>query len=166
MKVLVTGGSGFIGGRIVRRLVESDHEVHVLGRSTFPQEDGIRFHKVDLAREDIPAKTCDGVEAIFHVAAKAGVGGSFASYHAANVLATRRILDTCRSHHIGLLVHTSSPSVVFNRYPFRGADESLPYGRNWQRKRWPKDHRPPPAPRLGTRRPSPAAESGKSTQGG
>ena len=131
MKVLVTGGSGFIGGRLVGRLVESDHEVHMLGRSTPPQKDGVRFRNVDLAHEGIPPETCDGVEAIFHVAAKAGVWGSFASYHAANVLATRRVLDACRGHGIGLLVHTSSPSVVFNRNPFRGDNETLPYGRNW-----------------------------------
>ena len=76
MKVLVTGGAGFIGGRIVCKLVEEGHEVHVLGRSTQPREDTVTFHKVDLARTSIPAEACEGAEALFHIAAKAGVWGS------------------------------------------------------------------------------------------
>jgi nucleoside-diphosphate-sugar epimerase len=131
MKILVTGGSGFIGGRVVRRLLENGHEVHVLARTTPKEETGSVFHQVDLARETIPEVICKGVDAVFHIAAKAGVWGSASSYHAANVLATRQVLETCRTHGINILIHTSSPSVVFSGEPFRGADESLPYGRNW-----------------------------------
>lgn len=131
MKALVTGGSGFIGGRIVRNLLERGWEVHVLGRSTPPPQEGVRFHKTDLGHQPPPPEACDGADALFHVAAKAGVWGSAASYRSANVLASRRVLHACREHGIPHLVHTSSPSVVFNRRPFRGADESLPYGRDW-----------------------------------
>ncbi len=131
MKVLVTGGAGFIGGRIVQRLLKKGFEVHVLGRSTTPVIDGAPFHKVNLAKEEIPHQACDGVDAIFHVAAKAGVWGSAISYHAANILATRRVLKACRLHKIGFLVHTSSPSVVFSHDSIRGSDESIPYGKHW-----------------------------------
>ena len=131
MKVIVTGGSGFIGGRVVRRLLENGHEVHVLGRTTPKEESGSAFHQVDLARETIPEVICKGADAVFHIAAKAGIWGSASSYHAANVLATRQVLEVCRTHCIDILIHTSSPSVVFSGEPFRGADESLPYGSNW-----------------------------------
>ncbi|MDA0722798.1 MAG: NAD-dependent epimerase/dehydratase family protein [Verrucomicrobia bacterium] len=131
MKVLVTGGSGFIGGRVVRRLLENGHEVHVIGRTTPKEETSSVFHQVDLARETIPEVICQGVDAVFHIAAKAGVWGSASSYHAANVSATRQILEACRTHSINILIHTSSPSVVFSGESFRGADESLPYGSNW-----------------------------------
>lgn len=131
MKVLVTGGSGFIGGRVVRRLLENGHEVHVIGRTTPKEETSSVFHQVDLARETIPEVICQGVEAVFHIAAKAGVWGSASSYHAANVSATRQILEACRTHSINILIHTSSPSVVFSGESFRGANESLPYGSNW-----------------------------------
>ncbi len=131
MKVIVTGGSGFIGGRIVRRLLENGHEVHVLGRTTPKEESGSVFHQVDLARETIPEVICKGADACFHIAAKAGIWGSASSYHAANVLATRQVLEACHTHGINILIHTSSPSVVFSGEPFRGADESLPYGSNW-----------------------------------
>ena len=126
MKVLVTGGSGFIGGRVVRRLLENGHEVHVIGRTTPKEETSSVFHQVDLARETIPEVICQGVEAVFHIAAKAGVWGSASSYHAANVSATRQILEACRTHSINILIHTSSPSVVFSGESFRGANESLP----------------------------------------
>jgi 2-alkyl-3-oxoalkanoate reductase len=131
MKVLVTGGSGFIGGRVVRRLLENGHEVHVLGRTKSKEKTGSVFHQVDLARETIPEVICKGVDAIFHIAAKAGVWGSASSYHSANISATRKVLEACRRHSINILIHTSSPSVVFSGEQFRGADESLPYGRNW-----------------------------------
>lgn len=131
MKILVTGGAGFIGRRIVRRLLEQGHEIQVLGRSTRPRDDAIRFVTTDLSRETIPAKVCEGVDAIFHVAAKAGVWGSASSYHAANVLATRRVIEACCEHGVRFLVHTSSPSVVFTGQPFRGESEAVSYGRNW-----------------------------------
>ncbi len=131
MKILVTGGAGFIGQRIVRGLLERDHEIHVLGRSTRPRGDNVHFHAIDIAKETIPAKVGERVDAIFHLAAKAGVWGSAASYRSANVLATRRILEACHEHGVRFLVHTSSPSVVFTGEPFRGEGETLPYGRNW-----------------------------------
>ncbi len=131
MKVLVTGGTGFIGRRIVRRLLENGHEVEVLGRTIPKKKKDFVFHQVDLAREKIPKKICKGVNAVFHIAAKAGVWGSASSYHTSNVLATRQVLEACRTSDINYLIHTSSPSVVFSGESICGADESLPYGKNW-----------------------------------
>ena len=70
MKILVTGGTGFIGQRIVRMLLGRGHEVHVVGRFAKAVEKDVQFHRVNLAREIIPSKVSDGVDAVFHVAAK------------------------------------------------------------------------------------------------
>jgi nucleoside-diphosphate-sugar epimerase len=63
---------------------------------------------------------------VFHVAAKVGVWGPRAQFHAANVLGTRAVIEGCREHGVARLVHTSTPSVVYNGRDLAGADESLP----------------------------------------
>ena len=135
MRILVTGGGGFLGRAIVDRLLESGHEIAILGRS--PHADlearGITPFYGDLADADFVARAveCSRCEAVFHVAAKAGVWGSWDAFYQPNVIGTRNVIGACRDHRIRYLVYTSTPSVVFNRTPFRDADESQPYGRDW-----------------------------------
>ncbi|MBL62209.1 MAG: 3-beta hydroxysteroid dehydrogenase [Opitutae bacterium] len=131
MKIVVTGGAGFIGTRIVRGLLKKGHEVEIIGRSSAPRQPEVRFHKIDLSNNSIPAELCKGVDAFFHVAAKAGIWGTAESYESANVAATRQVVQACLANEVRFLVHTSTPSVVFNGQPFKGAGEELPYGSNW-----------------------------------
>jgi nucleoside-diphosphate-sugar epimerase len=56
-------------------------------------------------------RVTEGCDVVFHVAAKAGVWGPYEASFNANVLGTENVLQACRSHHIGKLVYTSSPSV-------------------------------------------------------
>ena len=67
---------------------------------------------------------------MFHNAAKAGAWGSVDSYHRANVLGTRHVLDACRAHGIGRLVYTSTPSVTHRAtHPVAGGTaDDVPYG--------------------------------------
>ncbi|MFM9000686.1 MAG: NAD-dependent epimerase/dehydratase family protein, partial [Opitutia bacterium] len=88
----------------------------------------VRGDVADPAAVDAAVRGCDHV---FHVAAKAGVWGAWKDYVAANIDGTRHVVEACGAHGVRTLVHTSTPSVVFNGGPFRGADESLPYGRDW-----------------------------------
>ncbi len=131
MKVLVTGGSGFIGNALARALIGQGHEVHALGRSSeLPAEKtfaGLHYHRLDLTKDSPANSWFDGVEAVFHTAAKAGVGGNFEEYRLANLVATRRLLDHCRGSGVSLFIHTSTPSVTFSTDPIRGGDESLSY---------------------------------------
>lgn len=133
MSILVTGGGGFLGGAIVRLLVASGERVRVLGRNRYPHLEAIGVECVtgDIADRAAVARAADGVSAVFHVAAKAGVWGRRDEYFAVNVTGTRNVIDACRSKGVPVLIHTSTPSVVFSGEPFAGADESLPYGRNW-----------------------------------
>src|SRR5262245_34055770 len=129
MKALVTGGGGFLGFAIVQALRERGMAVRSFSRGTY---DALAKLNVEQARGDLADATavstamtgCDGV---FHVAAKAGIWGSYEDYHRANVVGTQNIISACRQHGVTRLVHTSSPSVVFNGRDMEGVDESVPY---------------------------------------
>lgn len=129
MKALVTGGGGFLGGVIVRMLRERGDQVVSISRSSYPELAalGVAQVQADLADKTAVIKAAEGCEIIFHVAAKAGIWGSYESFYQANVTGTENVLEACRIHEITRLVYTSSPSVVFDGNDVEGGDESLPY---------------------------------------
>jgi nucleoside-diphosphate-sugar epimerase len=129
MKALVTGGGGFLGKAIVRLLLERGWEVASFSRAAYPELDrlGVEQHRGDLADAPAVAAAAAGCDTVFHVAARAGVWGAYADYFRANVIGTENVIAACRCHGIGRLVHTSSPSVVFDGTDIEGGDESLPY---------------------------------------
>lgn len=133
MQILVTGGGGFVGGYVVDRLLERGYAVRSLGRSPQPglEAKGVDVRCADLADAQAVSDAVEGVDAVFHVAAKAGVWGSWDSYYQANVVGTKNVVEACQRHGVGRLVYTSTPSVVFNRQPFTGQGNELPYGKNW-----------------------------------
>ncbi len=133
VRILVTGGGGFLGRYIVSRLFDGGHQVAILGRSTHPDLEarGAEPFYGDLADRALVEAACRKREAVFHLAARAGVWGPRNAYFQANVTGTRNVIHGCRRHGVGYLVYTSTPSVVFDRRPFRDADETLPYGRRW-----------------------------------
>ncbi len=138
MRILVTGGGGFLGQAIVRQLLERGDTVSVINRSAYPELEalGVTCHRGDIADAKAVLKASDGVEAVIHVAAKAGPGLYAPDFVAANVTGTQNVLDACRRHGIRYLVYTSSPSVVHGGGDIDGGDESLPY----------PDHFPAPYP--------------------
>jgi nucleoside-diphosphate-sugar epimerase len=129
----VTGGGGFVGGYIVERLLARGYTVRSIGRSPQPElvAKGVEVVCGDLTDATAVSAACEGVDAVFHVAARAGVWGSWESFYGPNVIGTRNVLSACRKWQVKRLVYTSTPSVVFNGDSIRGGDESLPYGKNW-----------------------------------
>ena len=132
-EVLVTGGGGFVGRKIVGLLLERGYTVRSLGRSPQPELDamGVEVNCGDMADASVVSKACAGVDAVFHVAARAGVWGNYEAFYRPNVLGSRAVVDACREHGVRYMVYTSTPSVVFNGQPISGGDESMPYGCNW-----------------------------------
>ena len=132
MKVLVTGGGGFLGQALCRNLVERGFEVVSFNRGRYPALDalGVRQMQGDLADRDAMVNAAQGVGAIFHNAAKAGAWGPYDDYFRANVLGTRNVLDACRTHGIARLVYTSTPSVTHRAtHPVEGGTaDTVPYG--------------------------------------
>jgi len=128
VKALVTGGGGFLGRAIALRLLSEGADVTVLGRSEYPAlaSHGVRCVRADVADEAAVAAACAGRDVVFHTAARAGVWGPRQDYHRTNVLGTRSVLAGCRGAAVRLLVHTSSPSVVFDGRDHEGV-AALPY---------------------------------------
>lgn len=132
-KALVTGGGGFVGLAIVRRLVAEQIDAVVVGRHRYSEVEGLGVEsRVGDIRDgrflDQAARGCD---AVFHVAAKAGIWGSQQEYFSINLTGTERVIRACRNNGIGVLVHTSTPSVVFANHDLAGVDESTPCARNF-----------------------------------
>lgn len=133
MRVLVTGGGGFVGGYVVDRLLARGYALRSFGRSAQPAlaAKGVEVVCGDLACAENVRAACKGVDAVFHVAAKAGVWGRWDSFYQPNVIGTCNVVEACRAEGIGRLVYTSTPSVVFNGEAICGGGQELPYGRNW-----------------------------------
>jgi nucleoside-diphosphate-sugar epimerase len=134
MNALVTGGGGFLGSAIVRRLSKRGDRVSSLSRGHYPELTalGVTQHQGDIADSIAVSRAAAGCDIVFHVAAKAGVGGRYADYYRANVTGTANVLTACRHHGISLLVYTSSPSVVFDGRDMAGVDESVPYSKHYE----------------------------------
>lgn len=136
-KFIVTGGGGFVGKAVIHQLLTTypDCQILSMARSAYPELDAM--DRVSTVQCDISGplepieEAFTGAHAVFHVAAKAGVWGSEEVYFKANIVASRNVVVACRNAGVPYLVYTSTPSVVFSGEPFRGEDESLPYGRNW-----------------------------------
>ena len=129
MKALVTGGGGFLGRAIVRLLLEDGVEVCSFSRRAHADLDalGVEHRQGDLADGHAVAAALAGCDIVYHVAARAGVWGPYREFYRANVQGTRNVIQACRAHGIRRLVHTSSPSVVFDGSDMEGVDETVPY---------------------------------------
>ncbi len=136
MKILVTGGGGFLGQALCAGLVERGHQVLSFNRGHYRalQAMGVGQIQGDLADAQAVLHAVTGMDAVLHNAAKAGAWGSYESYHQANVVGTDNVIAACRAQGISRLVYTSTPSVTHRAtHPVEGlgADE-VPYGEDFQ----------------------------------
>ena len=134
MKVLVTGGGGFLGGAIVRLLRQRGDDVRSFTRSVYPWlvEHDVEQVLGDLADPDAVDRAVQDCDAVIHTAAKAGVWGRYADYFATNVTGTENILAACKTHRVRKLVYTSTPSVVHGGGDYAGVNESTPYAKHFE----------------------------------
>ncbi len=128
-QVLVTGGGGFLGYAVCRRLLSRADRVTSFSRRRYAELDELGVSQIegDIRNPDAVAAACRGADLVIHTAAKAGVWGPYGQYFAVNVTGTRNVIDACRKNGIGRLIFTSSPSVVFDGADMAGVDESAPY---------------------------------------
>ena len=133
MKALVTGGGGFLGLAIVRRLVGQGTSVRSFSRQRHDQLAAldVEQHQGDLADAAAVREAVAGCDVVFHVAAKPGIWGPYEDYQRTNFIGTQNVIAACREHGVSRLVYTSSPSVVFDGRDMAGVDESVPYPRRF-----------------------------------
>jgi 2-alkyl-3-oxoalkanoate reductase len=129
MKILVTGGGGFLGQMICKQLVAAGHTVCAFNRNSYPALDALKVEQRlgDIANLDSVTAASEDVDAIVHTAGKVGAWGRLEDYYEANVRGTDNVLASCELHEIDKLVFTSSPSVVHNGGDLDGVNESAPY---------------------------------------
>lgn len=130
---LVTGGGGFLGRFIVEQLLASGRRVRIFSRGAYPQlaAAGVQVVRGDLRDAVAVNAACQHVDTVFHTAAVPGIWGPRDLYFGTNLEGTRNVLSGCLQNGVARLIHTSSPSVVFDGTDHIDADESLPWPKRW-----------------------------------
>lgn len=129
MRVLVTGGGGFLGSAIVRRLVDRGDRVTIAARSDYPEIRALGAAQVrgDLADVDVARAAVTEQDAVIHTAAKPGIWGDYDDFYRSNVVATKRLVEAARAAGVRRFVHTSTPSVTFDGTDHENGGPDLPY---------------------------------------
>ena len=133
MKCLVTGGGGFLGREITERLLARGDEVTSISRSVHPELEslGARSLAIELNESAPLLAALQGIDVVFHTAAKAGIGGSRKEYWRTNFAGTLNLLELCQRASVAKFVFTSSPSVTFDGQDHVRASNNLPYAKHF-----------------------------------
>ena len=129
MKVLVTGGGGFIGKAVCAAILERGWQARSVSRGDYPalRKMGVETVRGDLGDFEDAVAAVRGCQAVVHVAAKAGVWGAYEDYYRANVEGTENIIRASIGAGVRAFVYTSTPSVAHSGGDLEGIDESAPY---------------------------------------
>jgi nucleoside-diphosphate-sugar epimerase len=129
MDILVTGGGGFIGMALIKRLNADGHKVTSFSRREYPLHWalGINSVQADIRNLEDVEEACKGKDMVFHLAAKVGIWGKYDDYYSTNVTGTSHVIEACRRQGVKGIVYTSASSVVFDGSDLEGIDESYPY---------------------------------------
>jgi UDP-glucose 4-epimerase len=134
MRVLVTGGAGFIGGHVVEHLLAAGHDPLVIdnestgARANVPA--GVPYVKGDVRNPaDIEAAFSQSVDAVMHIAGQASIRLSFLDPAAdlnVNTLGTINILQACIRHRVSRLIFASSMTIYGNTPTVPTPEETPP----------------------------------------
>ncbi len=128
--VFVTGGSGFVGGRLIARLVEERHTVRALARSDSAArrvgEIGALPVRGDIGDVAELRTAAVGTTLAFHAAARTTRGGPRSRFWADNVEGTANVLRAVREAGVRRLVHVGTEAALMAGQPLVGIDETAP----------------------------------------
>ncbi len=135
-RVLVTGGSGFVGANLVTELLDQGLEVRTFDRvpSPLPAHPRLEVFEGDITNADDVAAAVDGTDTIIHTAAIIDLmGGASVTEEyrrrsfAVNVEGTKNLVHAAQKCGAKRFVYTASNSVVMGGQRISGGDETLPY---------------------------------------
>jgi nucleoside-diphosphate-sugar epimerase len=119
MKVLVTGGTGFLGRSLVERLALQGDDVWVLARSgqSVAELRGLGVHLVvgDVRQWQSLRRAVEGKDIVYHCAGKVEASGRWVDFLEANVLGTERLIQAAMEHRVRRFVHVSSIGIYGDR---------------------------------------------------
>jgi 3beta-hydroxy-Delta5-steroid dehydrogenase / steroid Delta-isomerase len=135
-RVLVTGGSGFVGANLVTELLDRGHQVRSFDRapSPLPAHPRLEVIEGDICDQQTVAAAVDGIDTVFHTAAIIDLMGGASvteGYRqrsfAVNVTGTQNLVHAAQATGVKRFVYTASNSVVMGGQRISGGDETLPY---------------------------------------
>jgi nucleoside-diphosphate-sugar epimerase len=126
----VTGGSGFIGGRLIERLHSEGRTVRALARSdraaATVEKLGAEAVRGELGDRASMAAGAAGTEVAFHLAAHLGEWGPWEDFERGNVEGTRNALDACAEAGVRRFVHCGTEAALMAGDPLVQVDETAP----------------------------------------
>ncbi len=134
MKVIVTGGAGFIGNHLVHALIDQNHDVHVVdnlsktGEYAHADSDFLTFHQTDIRNLAKLVEIFEGADIVFHMAALTSVPGSIddpLTYHDMNVTGTLAVLSAAKACEVKQVVFSSSSAVYGNTIVVPTSEEEI-----------------------------------------
>ncbi|MGL5888994.1 MAG: NAD-dependent epimerase/dehydratase family protein, partial [Bacteroidia bacterium] len=130
-KAIITGASGFLGGRTVRFMAGylTNNQIVSTSRRAFRKQEleemGSTFHTGDLADQSFCESLTVNTEIIIHCAALSSPWGNYDEFYRSNFSATKTLLDSAIKNGVKKFIYISTPSIYFNysdRYNVREAD--------------------------------------------
>ena len=124
MKVLITGGAGFIGSHMVDRLLEEGHTVTVLDlwysdeMKAHAENPNFDFVKGNVLMDDLVDSLVSGQDRVIHMAAVLGTSETITTYDVeqvaeVNVVGTVKMLKLCQKHGVGRVLVPTTPDVTW-----------------------------------------------------
>lgn len=125
--VFVTGGSGFVGGAVIRSLTR-DHAVKAMARSAAAAETVSKLgaEPVLCSLSDVERRHLEGCGTVVHCAAETGEWAPPGRFYETNVAGTTRLLEAARVAGVDKFVHISTDSVLLQGQPLRDINEAAP----------------------------------------
>ncbi len=130
MKAFLTGGSGFVGKRMLTMLLDRGYTVNALARSERSAQQvqalGATVTYGDLFNHQAMIRGMQGCDVVFHVAGHIKMWGKYKDFYEDNVLGTEMVLAAAQAAGIGRFVQVGAAGVVMNQGAILDGTEALP----------------------------------------